>query len=972
MLKGIFFRIFVVFFFFFLSFDCLAQRKRKEKTPLALYFENYQNPNFSSTDKIKVEDLNINSNEKKYAIYLNDAFKAQPFTPTLVQSIYEEVRRTLEAPYNTYQITIYAQDTPIEQLIPINLLSERDSMRVYNKKLYKGNAWVSPVNLPYSINKGLKGRHLCVWASHGKYYNVKNAEWVFQRPYLYCTTEDLFTQSIVIPYLIPMLENAGAVVFTPRERDWQKNEIIVDNDMGDLHGAYVETNSKFNWESGITGFCKTHEVYTDKQDPFQEGSYRQIESVNNKRHLSTALWIPEIKESGDYAVYVSYKTLPNSVSDALYSVVHQGITTSYKVNQKMGGGTWVYLGTFYFDKGRTEQNSISLSNYSSYRGIVTADAVRLGGGMSNIARSDTLMSNPVIKSGLARCMEGARYTAQWSGFPYEVYSRDGTDDYSDDIRVRSNMENYLARGSAYLPGDSGLCVPLELSLAVHSDAGFRKDSSYIGTLGIYTTGYYDNITGAGLSRLTSRDFADMVMTQVTNDLSITYGSWNRRQLYDKNYGETREPQFPAMILEMLSHQNWPDMRMAHDPAFKFTMARAIYKGVLKYLNNVHQNADFCVQPLPVNTLSAIVNANTNEVCLSWKPTEDNLEPTARPTHYIIYTSAGGRGYDNGLLVSANETTVSLSIEPQVLYKYKVCAVNAGGKSLSNQEVCAYLSSPQSQNILLVDGFQRLAGPMPIDNDSLRGFRLDTDPGVIDVKSPVYCGYQYMFRKSSWESIGESGSELEGMILAGNTHDYCTLYSQDVIASGRNYNISSCTTSSLSTINTSSFQLINLIFGAQKQDGYSLGNYKTFTPELMKAISTYAEQGGNLLLSGAFVGVDMQTADERNFTRQIFKYNYEQTLQLDSITSIDGMNTSVQVYHTPNEQHYWVRTADVLRGTEDSFCTMLYKQTDLPSAIAYQGTTRRALSFGFPLECIQDENVRRSIINASIQFLLSNN
>ena len=169
-----------------------------------------------------------------------------------------------------------------------------------------------------------------------------------------------------------------------------------------------------------------------------------------------------------------------------------------------------------------------------------------------------------------------------------------------------------------------------------------------------------------------------------------------------------------------------------------------------------------------------------------------------------------------------------------------------------------------------------------------------------------------------------------------------------------------------------FQLINLIFGAQKQDGYSLCNYKTFTPALMQAISTYAANGGNLLLSGAFVGSDMQIPEERMFTGNVFKFNYEQSLPLDSISSIDGMNTSVQVYHNPNEQHYWVRTADVLRGTEGSFCTMLYKQTDLPSAIAYNGTDRKALSFGFPLECITDEHVRRSIIIASVQFLLSNN
>ena len=61
------------------------------------------------------------------------------------------------------------------------------------------------------------------------------------RPNLFGTTEDLFTQTIVVPYLIPMLQNAGAIVFTPRERDWQKKEIIVDNDDPIKANYYKET-----------------------------------------------------------------------------------------------------------------------------------------------------------------------------------------------------------------------------------------------------------------------------------------------------------------------------------------------------------------------------------------------------------------------------------------------------------------------------------------------------------------------------------------------------------------------------------------------------------------------------------------------------------------------------------------------------------------------------------------------------------
>ena len=36
-------------------------------------------------------------------------------------------------------------------------------------------------------------------------------------------------------------------------------------------------------------------------------------------------------------MYVSYQTLPESVSDAKYLVFHNGGVTEFKVNQQMGG-----------------------------------------------------------------------------------------------------------------------------------------------------------------------------------------------------------------------------------------------------------------------------------------------------------------------------------------------------------------------------------------------------------------------------------------------------------------------------------------------------------------------------------------------------------------------------------------------------------------------------------------------------------
>ncbi len=109
------------------------------------------------------------------------------------------------------------------------------------------------------------------------------------------------------------------------------------------------------------------------------------------------------------------RALPDSVSDAKYLVFHNGGVAEFMVNQRIGGGTWVYLGTFTFDKGTNDYGMVVLSNESREKGVVCSDAVCVGGGMGNISRGGKI-------SGLPRYLEGARYSAQWSGMPYSVYA----------------------------------------------------------------------------------------------------------------------------------------------------------------------------------------------------------------------------------------------------------------------------------------------------------------------------------------------------------------------------------------------------------------------------------------------------------------------------------------------------------------------------------------------------------------------
>ena len=957
---------------FLLGFSVYAQRADKLiKTRLSDVLQTYVTCYSSPGDRGRIEDIRIDNGRKELHIYMNELFGGQPFTAEKVENIYRDVKQQLPTPYNTYKVTVYGFNTPIEELVPSASGNELNGRRDWKDTEYNGAPWVSCQSRPYKAGYGLHERHLAVWASHGRFYKHALGEWVWQRPTLYCTSEDLYTQTFVVPYLIPMLENAGAIVFTPRERDWQREEVIVDNDLPDQKGRCTLRKGKHEWQSCGTGFAARKDVYYEHDNPFRDGTALSAHTVTHKNHQSTFTWFPSIRKEGRYAVYVSYATLPTSVPDAQYTVRHKGIATRFKVNQQMGGGTWVYLGTFDFAPNDERNNYVMLTNLSDYRGSVSADAVRFGGGMGNIARGDSVQVARV--SGLPRFLEGARYTAQWSGMPDSVYSRrDGGNDYADDINTRSFMTNYVAGRSVYLPADSGLRVPIEMSVALHSDAGYRMDHSLIGTLGIYTTGANDGRLASGLSRLTSRDLCDRVMTQVCHDLGKTYGRWARRQMFDRNYSETRVPGVPSMILEMLSHQNFADMKLGNDPHFKFTLARAVYKAIARHSAATHHKRCI-IQPLPVADFAVQLHPEKAEARLSWSAVEDPLEPEASPAGYVVYTRREGEDFDNGIYTT--DTHLDKELEEDVLYSFKIAAVNAGGESMPSEVLCALKAKRSKGTVLIVNGFQRVAGPQPFENDSLQGFDLQTDPGVAYMRTPGLCGAQRIFHKDKAampdeQALGFSGSELEGMIIAGNTFDYPVLHGRDIRTAGR-YSVASCSRSAAEKgeVNLSAYQAIDLILGLQRNDGYSTRPYDVLGDLLCQQLNTYVRTGGNLFVSGAYLS-SCRTEQERAFLAQTLKCEAGGQVASNAITGLRGMNVQFDLYRQLNETRYAVPSCSSLSPTGGSYCSMLYLNGNQSAGTAYNGKDYRCMTVGFPYESITDDNTRRQIMAGILKFLLA--
>lgn len=905
---------------------------------------------------------NLDDRRRTLNVQLSPSFAAQDFTASSVRFYYKRLAKALPRPYNKYKLTIMAGGLPIEQLVA-GSKCEKGMPNAWGKTEYEGAPWVMNDSRPYFVSHGLFDRHLSLWASHGRYYDGKKDRWKWQRPNLFGTTEDLFTQTIVIPYLIPMLENAGAVVFTPRERDWQKNEVIVDNG----GRGYVEDNGKETWKTAQEkGFAYHAGTYRDGENPFTQGTARAVKATK-KADVSWASYQPNIPQGGKYAVYVSYQSLKNSVSDAQYIVMHKGQRTVFKVNQQMGGGTWVYLGTFDFDRGNNEFNRVVVTNSSSESGVVTTDAVRFGGGMGNIERGGSC-------SGMPRCLEGARYSAQWAGAPYSVYSsKNGSDDYGDDINVRSNMTNWLAGGSTYVPTLEGKKVPIELSLAVHSDAGYTTvNDSIIGSLAICTTSFNDGRLNSGVSRMVSHDFADSLLTGLQRDISGKYRKWTRRYLWDRNYSETRKPEVPSAIIETMSHQNFADMRCGLDPNFRFTLARSLYKTILRFVNGNH-SVPSVVQPLPVSNFR-IERNSSGGLRLSWIAEKDEQEPTAVPTSYIVYTSEDGMGFDNGTVVYTS--SFDFEAKKGVNYCFKVAALNRGGESFPSETLAAYLSkSAHAKDILVVDGFSRLSGPAVVDDYSRQGFDLGSDIGVSYGLTAGWNGRQQCFDKSRAGSEGEGslgycGDELAGRFIMGNNRDGSVCHVKDIAMSGA-YNVVGCSLEALDNnlVKLDHYNLVDIAFGLQRNDGHSLVVYKTFSEALQSKLRSYAKSGGRILVSGAYVGSDMTQPHERSFMSDVLKTTFTGPDTNAGCNMVDGLGLSFDIIRQINDRHFAATSVDRIAACDGrSFAAMRY-QDGSTAGVAYDGTDYKSFVMGYPYECINNVRTRQQVMKGLLGFLL---
>ncbi|MDE6578648.1 MAG: hypothetical protein K2K58_10815, partial [Muribaculaceae bacterium] len=983
---------------------------------------------------LRVNSVSTDSRTRTAKVALNENFTYLPVTGSLITDMRKHISSILPDSIKDYYVALNVKDKNYSFYITtIDKLPE---------KYRKNTPFVYPAEPYVNAKRGMEGDIVALWHSHGRYYKPATGAWLWQRPQLFQIAEDTNTMSYILPYVVPMLENAGAYVMLPRERDINKNEVIVDNDTnedGTVYSQpyYKEMTGSREWITGEEeGFIYDLPDFRDTENPFENGTYRQTSTILSGKP-SVAAWYADIPEDGEYAVYVSYKTLPNSTEDAHYTVNYSGGSREFRVNQTMGGGTWIYLGTFPLEAGYSDSEPIvTLSNLSKkgHDRVVTADAIKIGGGMGNIARSqrrsdiyfdpstpDQSMQtsddddddddeniaipdeNPETKiadsptpaslgngnapsfkvSGLPRFLEGARYWLQWAGMPEYIYSPyHGSDDYKDDYTARGHWVNYLAGGSRVLPDKDGLNIPVDVAMALHSDAGKRADDSFIGTLGIYYTNGGDSYVD-GTPRSNSRTLTDMVMRQMVNDIRQTWElNWTRRSMWDKSYVEARVPEVPTTLIEFMSHQNFADMWYALDPAFRFSVGRSIYKALGRFVSE-RKDRKFVVQPLPVKNFS-IQRTKNKLYRLRWEPTKDKLEATAEPTKYLIFErSADELGFH--LLGETSSTHFDVQVDDHEIHSFKIVAANEGGLSFPSEILALREGIGNSKPVLIVNGFTRVSGPAHFSKDGEAGFNAQEDFGVPYIRDISFIGYQTEYHRNAGEAFGRTNGNYASQIIAGNTFDFPYLHGKSISAAGKGFVSASVGAVESDEVKLSDYEIVDLILGRQKITVTGNGNtgmrFFTFSKKLQNELRHFTNHGGDLIVSGEYLVSDLEDSraaeGSLDFAREVLGIEKSEGLRTASgaleSRSVDGLNLGshrIGYSNTLNEKQYIVQTPDNLLPSSDRNGSVFLTFSDTGNGagiISHKGKSGVAV-MSVPFESINNQDTRDALMKNIIDYM----
>ena len=237
-------------------------------------------------------------------------------------------------------------------------------------------------------------------------------------------------------------------------------------------------------------------------------------------------------------------------------------------------------------------------------------------------------------------------------------------------------------------------------------------------------------------------------------------------------------------------------------------------------------------------------------------------------------------------------------------------------------------------------------------------------------------------------FGDCYGNYETQVIAGNTFDYPAVHGAAILKAG--YSFVSCSDEAVESgqVVLNDYTYTDLILGKECQTKIGRGGikpleFKTFSKPMQDCITAYCSQGGNIFISGAYVGTDLwdnrlipANEEDKKFATEVLKYKWRtgQAATMGKAKCVASPFPSLSgnyTYHNElNSDSYAVESPDAIEpATKEAYTIMRYSENNLSAGIAYQGEYKTCV-LGFPFESLRTAEERASLMDAILTFFNS--
>jgi N-acetylmuramoyl-L-alanine amidase len=750
----------------------------------------------------------------------------------------------------------------------------------------------------------LSGASIFVNPGHGWLGRPNN--WITQRGVSHGLIEDHSNAEAVLQFLVPYLWQAGARVYTCRERDLNPNMVIVEHDgegyseWGDWEGEEVE---------GARG-----------------GTQRSVAGTAKAIPSAAATFTADIPKDDHYAVYIWYTptTLGKAARDARVTIKHSGGESIWRQDQRKDGATWKYVGTFYFEADSNEEHrQVVIDNVSAEDGrMISVDAVRFGGGMG-----DQIGAEGGTISGHPRWEESGLYYAEFKGYnPPESDFRRFNSVSAMGRLAEWEMEDWEEGKTIYVSWHTNASATGQsrgLSTFIYGMNGWGPLSDFCGFPG-------------------SKELMHYVHDEILSDVRATViPDWKDAGKICRWLGETnphRNKKMPAALFEMGFHDNAEDAAKILDPQFRKVVSRAVMQGIVNFYANEMDGFDITTQlPEPPTHFYARYSEGS-WVEFNWseppyRKGEDDQLLGDRATSYRLYKSLNGKGFDGGRDVPSRRAMVK--VNPGETAYFRVTAVNDGGESFPSETLCVRWSRTDRPRVLVVNGFDRLDRAMNLRRTNERYFRV-------------------------WE---------RGIISKMNTFDYSIQHAQALDAVGCNFDSTSNEALGSGRFNLSSYDAIVWILGKESGETEAMSEKEQeIVSEYLKQGGSLFVSGSDL--GWDLDGADKGRAFYRDtLSARYMDDDAVSNAASGAAGSIfDGLGSLS--FGSEADSVYPVVAPDVIQPEGNAKAALHYEGTSPGRVAAIQANSGegKLVYLAFPFETIEQPYKRHEIMARAIDYL----